>query len=47
MERACRFDDFRPKPGRLCDYCAYKAYCPAFGGDPALAREPALEPVPA
>jgi putative RecB family exonuclease len=32
VERACRMDDFRPKPGRLCDYCAYKAYCPAFGG---------------
>jgi putative RecB family exonuclease len=37
VERACRFEDFRPKPGRLCDYCAYKAYCPAFGGDPAEA----------
>jgi len=41
VERACQFDDFRPKPGRLCDYCAFKAYCPAFGGDPALARDPA------
>ena len=38
VERACRDDDFRPKPGRLCDYCSFKAYCPAFGGDPALAR---------
>jgi putative RecB family exonuclease len=50
VERACRFDDFRPKPGKLCDFCAYKAYCPAFGGDPALARqagEAALQPVPA
>jgi putative RecB family exonuclease len=47
VERACRFDDFRPKPGRLCDYCAFKAYCPAFGGDPSLAREAALQAVPA
>lgn len=37
VERACATDDFRPKPGRLCDWCAYQAYCPAFGGDPATA----------
>jgi putative RecB family exonuclease len=42
VERACQFDDFRPKPGKLCDYCAFKAYCPAFGGDPALAKDGAL-----
>ena len=33
VERACQTEDFRPKVGRLCDFCAYKAYCPAFGGD--------------
>ena len=33
VERACETEDFRPKPGKLCDWCAYKAYCPAFGGD--------------
>lgn len=32
VERACATEDFRPRPGRLCDYCAYKAYCPAWGG---------------
>ncbi len=37
IERACQRDDFRPKPGRLCGLCAFRAYCPAFGGDPALA----------
>jgi putative RecB family exonuclease len=21
----------------LCDYCSFKQWCPAFGGDPALA----------
>ena len=38
VERACERDDFRPKPSRLCDWCAFKAYCPAFGGDPHAAR---------
>ncbi|MEY2406578.1 MAG: putative RecB family exonuclease [Acidimicrobiaceae bacterium] len=35
VERACERDDFKPRPGKLCDYCAFQAYCPAFGGDPA------------
>ena len=38
VKRACLLDDFRPKPGRLCDWCGFHAYCPAWGGDPALAR---------
>jgi putative RecB family exonuclease len=38
VKRACLFDDFRPKPGPLCDWCGYHAFCPAWGGDPALAR---------
>jgi putative RecB family exonuclease len=38
VKRACLLDDFRPKPGPLCDWCGYHAYCPAWGGDPALAR---------
>lgn len=37
IERACEREDFRPRPSRLCDFCAFQAYCPAFGGDPALA----------
>ncbi len=40
VERACATDDFRPKTGPLCDYCAFKPWCPAFGGDPALAPRP-------
>jgi len=32
-------DDFRPSPGRLCDYCTFKPYCPAHGGDPVQAAE--------
>lgn len=26
--------DFRPSPSRLCDWCAHRAHCPAFGGTP-------------
>jgi putative RecB family exonuclease len=37
VERACDREDFRPNPSRLCDWCGFKAYCPAFGGDVALA----------
>jgi putative RecB family exonuclease len=37
VEKACEREDFRPKPSRLCDWCSYKAWCPAFGGDPAAA----------
>jgi putative RecB family exonuclease len=36
---ACARDDFRPRPGRLCDFCTFKPYCPAHGGDPAQAAE--------
>jgi putative RecB family exonuclease len=36
VERACEQEDFRPKPGRLCSFCAFHAYCPATGGDLSL-----------
>jgi putative RecB family exonuclease len=26
--------DWRPNPSRLCDWCAHKAICPAWGGTP-------------
>ncbi|MDA8379452.1 MAG: PD-(D/E)XK nuclease family protein [Actinomycetota bacterium] len=38
IERACQNDDFRPRPSALCGWCNFKAFCPAFGGDPAMAR---------
>ena len=41
VERACEKEDFRPKPSALCDYCAFKAYCPAFGGE--LPAPPTIE----
>ena len=29
-----RSRDWRPRPGRVCDWCAHQAICPAFGGTP-------------
>jgi putative RecB family exonuclease len=26
--------DFRPRPSRLCDWCAHHEHCPVFGGTP-------------
>jgi len=34
VERACARDDFRPNRSRLCDWCSFQAFCPAWGGDP-------------
>jgi putative RecB family exonuclease len=38
IRRANAADAFKPKPGRLCDWCAFQTWCPAFGGDPTEAR---------
>jgi len=38
IERACEREDFRPRPSKLCDWCAFQAHCPCFGGDPDRAR---------
>jgi putative RecB family exonuclease len=37
VERACEREDFRPHASPLCSWCAFQAWCPAFGGDPAEA----------
>jgi putative RecB family exonuclease len=29
---ACEREDFRPRPGPLCNWCSFHAYCPAQGG---------------
>jgi putative RecB family exonuclease len=51
VENACRREDFRPKPGRLCSFCAYHEYCPAVGGDLSRVAAPpgraAVDAVPA
>jgi putative RecB family exonuclease len=38
IRRACLLEDFRPKPGPICERCGFHAYCPAQGGDLSLAR---------
>jgi len=32
IERARAAGDWRPRPGKLCDWCRHKALCPEFGG---------------
>ncbi|HVM39613.1 MAG TPA: PD-(D/E)XK nuclease family protein, partial [Acidimicrobiia bacterium] len=39
VQRACATDDFRPRPGPLCDWCNFRAYCPSWGGDPERVTE--------
>jgi putative RecB family exonuclease len=34
INRATERGDFRPRPGRLCDFCDFKELCPAWGGTP-------------
>jgi len=34
IERAYTHRDWRPRPGRICEWCAHQAICPAFGGTP-------------
>jgi putative RecB family exonuclease len=41
--RACANESFRPRPSRLCDFCSFRPYCPAFGGDPEEGRRWAAE----
>jgi putative RecB family exonuclease len=42
VERACTTGDFRPRQSRLCDWCSFQHWCPAFGGDPSLAATGAI-----
>jgi putative RecB family exonuclease len=44
IERARATGDWRPRPSRLCDWCAHQALCPVFGGTPPPL--PALVPAP-
>ena len=34
IQRARESGDWRPRPSRVCDWCAHKPICPAFGGTP-------------
>jgi putative RecB family exonuclease len=44
--RSCEREDFGPRPSRLCEWCAYRAWCPAWGGDPAEAPRPEAAVLP-
>lgn len=49
IDRATQTRDFRPNPGRLCDWCAHQSICPAWGGTPPPfpATVPPADPAPA
>ncbi len=34
ISRAMETGDWRPSPGRICDWCSHKVRCPAWGGTP-------------
>ncbi|MFP5336288.1 MAG: RecB family exonuclease [Actinomycetes bacterium] len=34
IRRAAETGDWRPSPGRLCDWCHHRQLCPSFGGTP-------------
>ncbi len=34
IARATETGDWRPRPSRLCDWCAHQSLCPSFGGTP-------------
>ena len=45
IDRARSTGDWRPRPSRLCSWCAHQAICPAFGGTPPPLPDPgALSP---
>ncbi len=44
IERARSTGDWRPRPSRLCAWCAHQAICPAFGGTPPPLPESARRP---
>lgn len=41
IERATENRNFPPRPGRLCNWCSFHAYCPEFGGTIPAFPEPA------
>src|SRR3954452_4778109 len=43
IEDAARSGDWRPRTSRLCDWCSFKALCPAFGGTPPEVPAGAVE----
>jgi putative RecB family exonuclease len=42
IRRVAETGDWRPSPGRLCDWCHHRDRCPAFGGTPPPLPEDAV-----
>jgi putative RecB family exonuclease len=43
IEKAARSGTWEPRPSKLCDWCAHRSLCPAFGGTPPPIPEGAVE----
>ncbi|SPT52407.1 Inactivated superfamily I helicase [Actinomyces bovis] len=43
VEDCARSGQFTPKRSRLCDWCAFQAHCPVFGGEAPRAPEAGLQ----
>jgi putative RecB family exonuclease len=43
IEDTARSGDWRARPSRLCDWCAFRDRCPSFGGTPPPVPEGAVE----
>lgn len=43
VQEAGRTGEWTPRPSRLCDWCAFQALCPAFGGEPPRVPDGAVE----
>jgi putative RecB family exonuclease len=41
ISKARQTGDWREKPSKLCGWCSYQAFCPAFGGTPPPLPDPA------
>lgn len=39
ISRALERNDFRPRPGKLCDWCSFQSICPAFSDEPEAAQK--------
>ncbi|WP_435837817.1 RecB family exonuclease [Streptantibioticus parmotrematis] len=46
IRRATETGDWRPQPGRLCDWCDHRALCPSFGGTPPVYPLPTTRSAP-
>jgi putative RecB family exonuclease len=38
VRTACARSDFRPRTSALCNFCSFKEFCPAYGGNPDEAK---------